>query len=232
MRYGNFVGLEYLKAFFDAGIAVDAVVFQGDVFDPKERQILAQRTNGRYQSLFVGDVLNGKSTQIYYLKKHNSIEGEKLLTELKPDLIVLGGTDILQDSLLQKAAKGVLNCHPGLLPEYRGCSCVEWSILNDDPVGAACHLATKKIDAGPVIYQEPMTVFRSDDYASIRTRMISHLAHVMTSGVKKILTKPAGWPAPSAAGTYYHVIDEENMLKVLDKIKNKTYRHMTEGVCV
>ena len=129
MKYGNALGLEYLKSFLAKGFPVKALIFEGDSYDPKDRQILFERVEGKYRAPFLGEVLKAYAGQLYFVPKHNSEECENLLRSLEPRLVVLGGVGIIGKPLLSIARDGVINCHPGLIPEYRGCCCVEWSML-------------------------------------------------------------------------------------------------------
>lgn len=225
MKYGNAVGLEYLKAFREAGLAPDGVIFKGDSFDQKDKRILEERTEGKYKPLFSGDALNDLGWPFFFVPDHNGPECERILDRLRPDALVLAGCDIIRANILDKTRFGALNCHPGMIPLYRGCSNVEWSILNDDPVGATVHLCTTKIDHGPVIHWEPMPVYRTDKYSDVRARMVGHQTKVMLEGARRFLAKPAGWNPPEAKGKYYPVIGAAELAQAIAKIDQGTYRH-------
>lgn len=49
-----------------------------------------------------------------------------------------------------------MNCHPGLLPKFRECTCVEWAVYLDEEVGNTVHFMNEKIDEGPIIVQEAL----------------------------------------------------------------------------
>ncbi|GEM_PF-461290 len=223
-RYGNLMGLEYLKGFREAGIRVHSVVFEGDAYAERDRAIVAERTGGLYAPLFLGDALGNTAPRIHYVKDHGSAACEELLAALDPGVLILGGTAVLSERILRKARKGVLNCHPGILPGYRGCSCVEWAILNDDPVGATCHLATAKIDSGPIIYQADMPVRRGEGYAQVRTRMIAHQRDVMVGGLRRFLEKQDGWPEPQGKAVYRQSMGPDDVAKVREKLERDLYR--------
>jgi methionyl-tRNA formyltransferase len=73
------------------------------------------------------------------------------LHRLRPDFIVLGGIGILHESVLRLAERGVINCHPGLLPWVRGTGVVAGAIRRGVPVGCTCHYVDHGIDTGAVI---------------------------------------------------------------------------------
>ncbi len=229
MKYGNAVGLEYLKALRAEGLVPDGVIFKGDSFDQKDKRILEERTEGKYKPLFSGDVLNDLGWPFFFVQDHNALECEAILARLRPDALLLAGCDIIRANILEKTRYGALNCHPGKIPFYRGCSNVEWSIFNDDEVGASVHLCTTKIDHGPVIHWEPMPVYRSDKYSDVRARMVGHQTRVMIEGARKFLVKPTGWITPEAKGRYYPVMGPAELTQVVSKIDRGAYRHMSEA---
>jgi len=226
MKYGNVVGLEYLKLFLDRGHRLAAVIFQGDIFDPKDRWIVEERTRGRYKPLSLGEAIGENKVDLYFVKGHNSPECQSLLERLSLDIALVGGTDILGENLLKTARKGFLNCHPGILPDYRGCSCVEWAIYNDDKVGATCHVVTPKIDRGPVVYAEELSIRLGESYEEVRARMIPHLARVMLKGYEKFCR--ADWTAGEngSEGKYYKIIGSDKLKVVVEKLERKTYKHL------
>lgn len=79
----------------------------------------------------------------------------ELLNQIKEqsfDILVSEGCPyILPVSDLKKDNQIFLNIHPGLLPEIRGASPVNASILFDKPQGVTCHIMDDGIDTGTVI---------------------------------------------------------------------------------
>ena len=51
---------------------------------------------------------------------------------------------------------GILNFHPGLLPDIRGLDSVLWSIEKNYPIGVTAHLINNKIDAGKLVCQKKL----------------------------------------------------------------------------
>jgi methionyl-tRNA formyltransferase len=73
------------------------------------------------------------------------------LREWSPDLIIFTGGNILRKQLLEVPRLGVLNVHLGLLPQVRGMSSPEWSLLNRVPAGITIHYMDAGIDSGPIL---------------------------------------------------------------------------------
>ena len=156
----------------------------------------------------------------------NSEETISKLQEITPDFMILAGTGIIKAPMLQISRIGVLNCHPGILPRYRGCTCVEWAIHEDQPVGASCHFVTEEIDAGDILHQAEMLIYQGDDYRTVRLRMLDFQAEVMRDGVKKLIeTEPniAVTPFDRSKASYYKPIPDDLLEQVKAKIKNNEY---------
>lgn len=73
------------------------------------------------------------------------------LQQYRPDYLVLAGIGIVSPEVLQTAAGGVVNAHPGLLPWLRGLGVVGRGVLRGLPMGATCHYVEPGIDTGPII---------------------------------------------------------------------------------
>ena len=55
----------------------------------------------------------------FFIKNHNSLENIELINKRGIDLLINCGTPRILKATVLKAPKiGVLNCHPGILPDY------------------------------------------------------------------------------------------------------------------
>jgi len=75
------------------------------------------------------------------------------ISNLKPDLIIVAGfCQIIPKEILEIPKYGSLNIHPSLLPKYRGCSPIHYTILNgDEETGVTIILMNEKADQGPIV---------------------------------------------------------------------------------
>jgi hypothetical protein len=82
---------------------------------------------------------------------HDDIGSIKKISDLGLDFgLNLGTHTKLSSDIFSAFRHGVLNCHPGNLPNYRGSSSLEWSLYNHDPVVSTLHLMDESIDTGPI----------------------------------------------------------------------------------
>ena len=118
-------------------------------------------------------------------ENHNNNDVINFIKHQNTDLIInLGTPRILKNKILKSSKIGVLNCHPGILPFYRGCNCVEWALLNKDIIGNTCHLMTEKIDEGPIIYKKYLKYSNKDNYYEIRARIYDQSLTCIKESIK------------------------------------------------
>jgi len=107
-------------------------------------------------------------------RDQNSASSVAQLIEWSPDLILFTGGNILRKNLLDVPRLGVLNMHLGLLPESRGMSSPEWSLLNGVPVGVTVHYIDSGIDTGPILQRcEFPDAAECVSLADLRNRLIA-----------------------------------------------------------
>ena len=221
-----------IEALSRHGIVPTAILFDGQK-DERSLHIHRERTAGFIDDRSVFD-LEELQLPAYFVRNHNSRLSIEIVQRLHADLLINGGVRrILRQPLLDAPAIGVVNAHPGILPKYRGCTCVEWAIFNDDPIGATCHFMNGEIDAGPIVCSEIMEVGSSESYESVRARMISHCATVLAQGIGRIRDERLS-PArmtPISTESYFDVMPDELLAQVRLKLSEGRY-HSDRGMRV
>lgn len=92
----------------------------------------------------------------------------------QPDLnIVVAYGKIMPEDLLNLPKFGSINIHYSLLPKYRGASPVESVILNNDKeTGITIQQMEYKMDAGPIIATEIVSINENEKAPDLRKRLI------------------------------------------------------------
>jgi folate-dependent phosphoribosylglycinamide formyltransferase PurN len=107
-------------------------------------------------------------------RDQNAAESIARLREWAPDLIIFTGGNILRKPLLAVPCLGVLNVHLGLLPQVRGMSSPEWSLLKNIPVGITIHYVDAGIDTGPILQRSEFPdAKRCGSLSELRNRLIA-----------------------------------------------------------
>jgi len=107
-------------------------------------------------------------------RNQNSPQAVAQLKQWLPDVAIFTGGNILRTEILKVPRLGVANSHLALLPEIRGMSSPEWSILCDVPLGITIHFMDNGIDTGPILLRRDFA--RPDScgsFTDLRNRMIA-----------------------------------------------------------
>jgi len=100
------------------------------------------------------EIIEGSGTGHAVVDDHNGFECERILREAGPDLVLLGDTRILRKNILPIPRLGIINVHPGYLPEVRGNNPYIWAIVEDLPLGCSAHFIDKGVDTGPLLIRQ------------------------------------------------------------------------------
>jgi folate-dependent phosphoribosylglycinamide formyltransferase PurN len=165
-----------------------------------------------------------------YVNANNSYELEQILKDLQTDIIVLGQTGIIRKNIIDSANKGVLNAHPGILPEYRGIDCLKWAVLNNDlsKIGCSVHWVDTGVDTGNIISTRQYKIKSNysfealdcDIYLQGINELIAVL-HKLDTGVPIQST-----PQTKEIGKQFYKMPLPEVLrvnKILKKLKNETF---------
>lgn len=107
----------------------------------------------------------------YMVIRHNSTEVPFLIREAKAGLGVIAGARILKPHVINAFPFGVVNFHPGLIPEARGLDAVLWSILERIPLGVTAHLIDENIDAGTLLLKRRVPLYCDDTILDLTERV-------------------------------------------------------------
>jgi len=107
------------------------------------------------------------SKEIYIVDNFNSPVCEELLKRLSSDIIILGGSRILKKYIINIPRIGILNAHPGILPQYRGVDVIPWAVYNGDDIGVTVHLIDENVDSGLIIDRQKIGIEHGDTLESL-----------------------------------------------------------------
>lgn len=126
----------------------------------------------------------------YYNVMHNSEECEELLNKYDIDLGIIAGARILKQNIIESVKIGIINFHPGILPEIRGLDALKWAIYNDLPIGVTAHLIDSKIDAGRIIMKKEVPIYKDDTLIDVSLRLHEFQVNLLPQVIKEVESKP------------------------------------------
>jgi phosphoribosylglycinamide formyltransferase-1 len=153
----------------------------------------------------------------YHVVEHNSERTANIVKQYNLDLGIILGARILKPIAFENFNIGVLNMHPGILPENRGLDNVKWAIINGHAQGVTTHLIDSKIDRGVMIEQETIDIYHDDTVMDMHIR-IQHLEQkLMISSIEKVKNGKMGNKLEQ--GNYYKSVPEDIEQTLLTKLK-------------
>jgi folate-dependent phosphoribosylglycinamide formyltransferase PurN len=217
----------YVSALAKRGCIPRCVMVDRKTWSAKDLAIHAQRTAGRLppSNAEAADA----PCDVVMVDSHNSEETIHELKSRQCEVIINGGTPRILSRAFLSSFSAVLNCHPGILPKYRGCSCVEWAVFNDDPIGNTVHLMSEGIDEGAILRCEPVELSKADDYTCARLRIFERGFDLLAESAMQVAAGAVDLRrlAPQAEGSYWKPIDDDRMGQVIRKLKMGEYRHQS-----
>ena len=142
---------------------------------------------------------------------HNDQKSLDFIRVQAPDAIAFTGGGLIRRDLLDIPKLGILNCHMGQLPPYRGMDVVEWPVLEDTtgtpPLGLTVHTMDAGVDTGPILRVVKFGIEPGDDFARIRERLTARMPTLMFEVLRDLRDQRVVPEAQKAAdGRQYYVL--------------------------
>ena len=160
-------GREMLRQLLAAGHAPAVIIEEDSSLAAVEGEKFLTRMAGHSVAPTIADQAAAHDLTLRSVPLHTSDALLELLGEPELDLIVFGGTRIIRGDILSHPVHGVINSHPGLLPECRGSASPAWSIFHDIPVGSSTHFCDKGVDTGDLLLRRSLPVRRGMTYEDV-----------------------------------------------------------------
>jgi methionyl-tRNA formyltransferase len=125
-----------------------------------------------------------KPTDVRLWAEENSVpcvEAEKINAPEMIEQVKACGADLLVviafgqkigDEIINFHAKGAINVHTSLLPEYRGAAPINWAVVNGDKqTGVSIITLVDRMDAGPVWGQDAIVIEPGDTAVEVHDKL-------------------------------------------------------------
>ena len=122
----------------------------------------------------------------YVVKDHDHEDVIRLLKTHEIDLGVVAGARILPPRVIEAVPYGILNLHPGLLPEIRGLDALKWSVVRGFPPGVTAHLIDERVDAGRIVIREPIAVHPDDSLLDLSIRLADTQVRILSAAITSV----------------------------------------------
>ena len=122
----------------------------------------------------------------YHIVIHNSETCKNLIKKYDLDIGIVLGSRILKKEIIDSFKIGVINLHPGLLPENRGLDNLKWAILKGIKQGVTSHFINEKIDHGKIITKREIEIYKDDSLVDIFLRIQDMEQKLMIESLKML----------------------------------------------
>lgn len=141
------------------------------LFQLSAAKILSKSSKKRIQEIKSEYNLDSTAIPPDKIKNVPSVNSKECITFLqkeKPDLIIVNGTRIISQKVLNCIETTFVNTHVGITPKYRGVHGGYWALANDDKrnCGVTVHLVDSGIDTGGVLFQQVISPNTHDNFAT------------------------------------------------------------------
>jgi methionyl-tRNA formyltransferase len=111
----------------------------------------------------------------------------KALADLNADLFVVVAFRMLPEAVWSLPAKGTINLHASLLPQYRGAAPINWAIINGEKItGVTTFLIDREIDTGKILMQQEIPVGFSQTAGELHDQLMEKGAELLLETVDAI----------------------------------------------
>jgi methionyl-tRNA formyltransferase len=142
-------------------------------------------------------------------------EARQQVAELKPEvLVVFAYGRIFGPMFLSLFPKGGINVHPSLLPRYRGPAPIQAALLDgEERTGVTVQRLVQKMDAGPILSQEPVVVDPDETAAELSQRLAAVGAELLVDVLNRMERGVlAERPQDDGCATYCRLVSKEDGL--------------------
>ena len=111
-----------------------------------------------------------------------------LLKEYSAELFVsMSFNQIFRKDILKVPSMGIINCHAGKLPFYRGRNILNWALINDEKeFGITTHYVDEGIDTGDIILQKTFPITDEDTYKTLLEKAYIECPNILYQAIKQI----------------------------------------------
>ncbi|WP_026898676.1 methionyl-tRNA formyltransferase [Daejeonella oryzae] len=109
------------------------------------------------------------------------------LKSLNADLQVVVAFRMLPEIVWNMPAKGTINLHASLLPQYRGAAPINWALINGEKyTGVTTFFLKHEIDTGDILFSEKVAIAEDETAGDLHDKLMNTGAELLVKTVKAI----------------------------------------------
>ena len=208
-RYNSYIGREYANRMIRAEVEFKVLTFGNH---PPREQIEDKRCAGHWKPISMLAIESSRTVE-----RFKSTTDPAFLAFLKnsdPGVGIQGDVgEIVGKETLNMFPCGIVNFHPGDLPNYRGCSAPEWQIYENNPVICTAHYLDEGIDTGDIIEKRKL-VLDYESYHHMRASLYPAISQFVVDFCLNFVNDEKVPVVRQAGGKYRRQMDEQTIERV------------------
>ena len=224
-------GREMLAQILSEDFVPMIIIEEDSVVGDEEREKFLKRIEGNPIAPTVIEQAEEHNIPTVTVPIHNTEHVMPHLKDMDLDLIVFGGTRIIRGEILEHPKDGVINSHPGLLPDCRGSASPAWSVYHDIPIGSSTHFCDNGIDTGELLLRRELPVKRGMTYEDLCYETLVLAGVLMKEALMAYVN--GQWdemrrPQGESSHPTFRNAPEEVLQVVNQKLRDQTYAHYVD----
>ena len=138
----------------------------------------------------------------YHVVPHESDTCLHVLDLFTLDLGVIAGARILPSAVIERFPLGILNFHPGLLPEVRGLDALQWALYHGHSLGVTAHLIDARVDAGRIVERRIIDRYPDDTLVELGLRLYETQLDMLGNAICRVRETDASGFDQVGRGSY------------------------------
>tara|TARA_B100000035_G_scaffold187309_1_gene159826 strand:+ start:775 stop:1725 length:951 start_codon:yes stop_codon:yes gene_type:complete len=134
----------------------------------KNLEIVFVVTNS-YGDKLIENYCKQKKLKVFFPQNVNQSSFIRKLKKFNADIFIsMSYQQIFKKRILNVPPKGIVNCHAGDLPNYRGRNVLNWVLINNEKFFAiTIHQVDENIDTGKIILKKKVRINQKDNYLDL-----------------------------------------------------------------
>jgi phosphoribosylglycinamide formyltransferase-1 len=130
------------------------------------------------------------------------------------------GARVLKEATIHMFVNGILNIHPGKIPENRGLDNFKWSLINNMQMANTAHLIDKKIDMGALVKVTETKVFKDDTLYDFYLRHFFSEFSLMVESLTLLHQNDFSPEKQFSDGSYFNAVPSHLDNKLINYFEN------------
>lgn len=128
------------------------------------------------------------SSNVVNVSSVNADKTLDILRQMKPSLIIVNGTRIISNKILNGVPARFVNMHTGITPLYRGVHGAYWALVenNRKACGVTVHFVDQGIDTGDIVEQGAIEVTKEDSFVTYPLLQLAKGIPLLKKAIKDI----------------------------------------------